>query len=47
MVSGGIEVNQYAYIRLILEAKSGDNPLGSKFHVTLLKNVMKTSKTNS
>ena len=26
IVSGGIEVNQYARIHLILEAKFGDNP---------------------
>ena len=27
MISGGIEVNQFAEIRLILEVKFGDNPL--------------------
>ena len=26
MISGGIIVNQFAYIRLILEAKFGDHP---------------------
>ena len=27
MVSGRVDVNQFAYIRLILEAKVGGNPL--------------------
>ena len=30
MISGGIEVNQFDQIRLILEAKSGDNVLSYK-----------------
>ena len=27
LISGGIEVKQFPYIRLILEAKFGNNPL--------------------
>ena len=31
MISGGIEVNQFASIRLILEAKFGDDSLKNCF----------------
>ena len=30
MISGGIEINQFTQIRLIIEAKFGDDPLTGK-----------------
>ena len=36
MISGGLEVKQFVYIRLILEAKFVDNPLLKPSHIALL-----------
>ena len=46
MISGGIEVNQFTQIRLILETKLGDDPLPTNQTENFLQQSSNHSLTN-